>query len=342
VSARRVTIADVAIAAGVSVATVSKVINDRYGVAEATSVRVREAIAELGYTSSLVAQSLRSRRSGAVGILAFDIEPFSSEVIQGCAEALRDTGYDLIVFSGCGRSHDPIGWEHRALGRVNALADGIILIAPSSMAVEASAPIVCVDHNAQLAALPTVDSDNHQGGVTATQYLISLGHRRIGFVAGREDLESAHQREQGYRHALEGAGIDPDPELIRLGGFRPERTRVAAQQLLTREPRPTAIFAANDASALETIAVADELGLSIPGDLSVIGFDNVPASALSQPPLTTIDQSVKRMGYEAIRLVLELIEDPPEEYKRHVVLRTQLVERASCAPPSPHESSGRV
>src|ERR1051325_11124690 len=122
-----VTIADVAAAAGVSVATVSKVINDRYGVAEQTSARVRAVIDELGYSSSLVAQSLRSRRTNVIGVLASDIEPFNAELLKGVARAMRDTGYDLVVFSDCGQRKDQVGWERRALARVSALTDEAVL-----------------------------------------------------------------------------------------------------------------------------------------------------------------------------------------------------------------------
>ena len=130
-----VTIGDVAAAAGVSVATVSKVINDRYGVAEKTSARVRAVIDELGYTSSLVAQSLRSRRSNVIGILVADIEPFNAELLKGAAQAIRGTGYDLVVFSDCGHREDQVGWERRSLARVSALTDGTILVTPSSVDV---------------------------------------------------------------------------------------------------------------------------------------------------------------------------------------------------------------
>ena len=130
-----VTIADVAAAAGVSVATVSKVINDRYGVAEQTSAHVRAVIEQLGYTSSLVAQSLRSRRSNVIGVITADIEPFNAELLKGAAQAIRGTGYDLVVFSDCGRREDQAGWEQRSLARVSALTDGSILVTPSSVDV---------------------------------------------------------------------------------------------------------------------------------------------------------------------------------------------------------------
>jgi LacI family transcriptional regulator len=329
-SGRRVTIGDVAAAAGVSVATVSKVLNDRYGVAEDTSARVRAVIVELGYESSLVAQSLRSRRTNVIGVLVADIEPFSAELLKGVAREMRGTGYDLVVFSGCGRSEDRVGWEHRYLSRVNgSLTDGTILVTPTSTDVIQTAPIVAVDHNTGSSSLAAVDSDNLSGAVAATEYLIGLGHRRIGFLAGRPDLESAALRERGYREALGAAGIPVDANLIRVGGYNPESSEAPARELLELDERPTAIFAANDASAIQTIRVAGSLGITVPGELSVIGFDNVPESALSDPALTTIDQAIQAMGSQAVRLLLELIEDPSQP-PAQITLPTRLVVRGSC------------
>jgi LacI family transcriptional regulator len=332
-STGHVTIADVAAAAGVSVATVSKVLNDRYGVAEQTSARVRSVIEELGYTSSLGAQSLRSRRSNVLGILTNDIEPFNAELLKGAARAIRGTGYDLVVFSDCGQVEDQPGWERRALSRVSALTDGAILVTPSTVDVAVAAPVVAVDHNIQGTLLPTVDSDNLSGGIAATEHLIRLGHRRIGFLAGRTDLESSRLRQEGYRRALATAGIAFDADLVRVGGYTPEGAREAARELLAPERRPTAIFGANDASALETIAVARSLGLRVPADLSVVGFDNVPESALCDPPLTTVEQPIQRMGVEAVQILIKLIDDPKRPPVQ-VVLPTKLVERASTAPPA--------
>jgi len=326
---RQVTIADVAVAAGVSVATVSKVINDRYGVAEQTSAHVRAVIDQLGYTSSLVAQSLRSRRSNVIGILTTDIEAFSAELLKGAARAIRRSGYDLVVFSDCGPSADQAGWERRSLARISALTDGTILVTPSSVDVNISGPLVAVDHNVRSSTLATVDSDNLSGAITATEHLIRLGHRRIGFLAGRPDLESALLREQGFRRALDAAGIPFEPDLVRVGGYQAATARQAARELLVSERRPTAIFAANDASAIETIAVARALGLTVPGDLSVVGFDNVPESALCEPPLTTIEQSIQKMGHEAVRMLIGMIEAPSTP-PGQVVLPTRLVERGSC------------
>src|SRR5262249_1759868 len=145
---RKVTIGDVAAEAGVSVATVSKVINRRWGVAEQTEERVRSVIAQLGYHSSLTAQSLRSHRTNVIGVLLVDIEPFSGELLKGVAKAIHGSGYELVVFSGCGRADDQVGWESRYLSRVSGtLCDGTLLVTPSSVDVTFGAPVVAVDHN---------------------------------------------------------------------------------------------------------------------------------------------------------------------------------------------------
>jgi LacI family transcriptional regulator len=189
--------------------------------------------------------------------------------------------------------------------------------------------VVAVDPHAGSSTLPTVDSQNLEGAVAATEYLISLGHRRIGFLAGRPDLESARLRELGYREALAKAGVEYDPELVRVGGYTRESAEAPARELLLLDRSPTAIFAANDVSAIATMKVAHELGLGVPEDVSVIGFDNIPESALSTPPLTTIDQSIQEMGSEAARLLIELIHDPARE-PVHLTLHTELVLRQSC------------
>jgi len=328
-----VTIGDVAAEAGVSVATVSKVINGRWGVAEQTSARVQAVIEELGYQSSLVAQSLRRRKTNVLGVLVVDIEPFSAELLKGAARAVHGSGYELVVFSGCGRADDQVGWERRYLSRVSGtLCDGAILVTPSSVDATYGAPVVAVDHNAGSSSLPSVDSDNLAGAVAATEYLLGLGHHRIGLLAGRPDLESARLRERGYRTALVAAGIEVDAKLVRVGGYQPDSAEEAAHMMLQGDDRPTAIFAANDVSALAAIETARVLGLDVPRDLSVIGFDNVPESALSEPPLTTIEQPIQQMGFEAVELLIGLIENRAELATQRM-LPTQLVVRGSCGVP---------
>src|SRR3954471_7575467 len=329
---RQMTIADVAEAAGVSVSTVSKVINDRYGVAPETSERVRAIIQEVGYQSSLVAQSLRSQRTSVIGLLADDIEPFSAEVLKGVARALHGTGYDFVVFSDCGQREDHVSWEQRSLARVSALTDGVLLVTPSVVSVNSEAPLVAIDHNVGASGLPSVDADNLKGAGSAVEHLIALGHRRIGFVAGRPDLASARLREQGYRMALQAAGLVFEQELVAVGGVVAPVAHQAAIDLLRLAERPTAIFAANDVSAMEVVSVARSLGLRVPQDLSVVGFDNVPESALCDPPLTTVDQFVQRLGVRAVEMLVSLIEDPTRDPEQ-VVLQTEPVARGSTPPP---------
>jgi LacI family transcriptional regulator, galactose operon repressor len=330
---RRVTIGDVAAAAGVSIATVSKVINGRYGVAAQTLARVRAVIDELGYESSIVAQSLRSHRTNVIGIVVADIEPFSAELLKGAARAVHGSGYELVVYSGGGLGRAQAGWERRYLSRVSGtLTDGTVLVTPTVVDAVNSAPVVAVDPHTGPSSLPTVASDNLKGAITATEHLIGLGHRRIGFLAGRPDLESARLREQGYRQAMAAAGLAVGPELVRIGGYDSESAGEPVRQMLALPAgqRPTAVFAANDVSALETMRVAAELGLPIPDGLSVIGFDNIPESALSQPGLTTIEQPIQRMGYEAVRILIGLIDGTATGAELSITLPTALVVRQSC------------
>lgn len=324
----RVTIGDVARTAGVSVATVSKVINDRYGVAPDTSARVHQVIADLGYESSIVARSLRSRRTNVIGILVAEFEPFSTELLKGISEAVEGTGYELLAYSGGMGRHDRVGWEQRYLSRLaGTLIDGAVLVTPTVVNPRNTIPVVAVDPHTGPSGPPTVDSDNLAGARAATEHLLELGHRRIGFIGGRTDLESARLREKGYRDAHEAAGVAVDPELLRVGGYRPETTDSPAHELLTLPDRPTAIFAANDLSAIRTMDVAHDLGLRVPDDVSVVGFDNVPESALTDPPLTTVSQPIHQMGAEALRMVVDLIQGTPRD--AHLRLPTSLVVRGS-------------
>lgn len=332
--AQRVTIKDVADVAGVSVATVSKVINGRYGVAARTSERVLEVISDLGYESSLVARSLRSHRTNVIGILVAEFEPFSTQILQGVSNAIGPTGFELLAYSAGGGDGSPaVGWEQRYISRLSGtLIDGAILVTPTVLEVGQGTPVVAIDPHTGPGGIPTVDSDNLGGSIAATKHLIELGHRRIGFLSGRPDLESARLREAGFRQAMKTAGIPVDEELIRVGAYRRENAEKPAHELLTLDERPTAIFAANDISAITTIEIAQSLGIRVPEDLSVIGFDNVPESALSSPALTTVSQPIQQMGAEALAMLIRIMNDD-EGTVDHVELPTELVMRASTAPP---------
>lgn len=325
------TIIDVAQVAGVSVSTVSKVINDRYGVAPETYDKVMDVVSELGYESSLVASSLRRHSTNVIGVLVPQFEPFSVELLKGISSAAEGTGYELLAYSG-DLSHNNVGWERRSLSRLaGTLIDGAVVVAPTSAVVEATIPVVAVDPHTGRTGPSTIECDNVAGARVATQHLIDLGHRRIAHVRGRTDLVSAQQREQGYREALEGAGIPFDPDLVRVGGYRAAETTDAARELLSLAQRPTGVFAANDLSAIRVIEVAAELGLRVPDDLSVVGYDNVPEAVGAVPALTTIAQPMHEMGAEAVRILLGLLSG--ETGEEHLRMPATLVVRASTAPP---------
>ena len=329
----RATMQDVAVAAGVSVSTVSKVLNGRYGVARATSAHVNEVIARLGYEASLVAQSLRNSRTNVIGVLVADFEPFSVEVLKGAADAIRGTGYELIAYSAGGRVDEHVGWERRTLSRVmGTLVDGAVLVTPTVTDVQYDGPVVAVDPHTGGSGLPTLSADNLQGARAGVEHLLQLGHVRIGMVTGRPDLVSARAREQGYRQALHEAGLCVDETLLRVGAFESSTSREAARELLSLPEPPTAIFACNDLSALATLEVAAELGVDLPGRLSVLGFDNIPESAMTFPALTTVQQPIRQMGHDALEMVLAVL-DGQDAGPRHVTLDTSLVLRRSTAAP---------
>jgi LacI family transcriptional regulator len=328
---QRVKMSDVARTAGVSVATVSKVVNGRWGVAQRTVDHVQQVIEQLGYEASLGAQSLRSHRTNVLGILVAEFEPFSTELLKGASTEVKSTEYELLAYTAGARGA-MVGWERRSLARLSGtLIDGAILVTPTVVETKEGFHVVAIDPHTGPTGMPTIDSDNFAGAVLATNYLLSLGHRRIGFIGGRPDLESARLREAGFRSAMAEAGVTVDETLVRIGGYRTETAEGPARELLSRAERPTALFAANDLSAIATMTAAQGLGLTVPDDLSVIGFDNVPESAMASPPLTTIRQPLQQMGAEALRLLVDLLAGIERE--THVRLPTDLVVRASCTPP---------
>ncbi|MBO9556263.1 LacI family DNA-binding transcriptional regulator [Cellulomonas sp.] len=329
----RVTISDVARAAGVSVATVSKVLNARDGVAPSTSTHVMSVIEQLGYESSLVARGMRSRRTHVIGILAGEFEPFSSEIFKGAAAALSDTGYELLAYTS-GVRGGGAGWERRFLSRLSGtLIDGAVLVTPATAPVDVDVPVVAIDAAAGPSGQPGVDSDSLGGAMLATEHLLGLGHRRIGFIGGRPDLYHwSRVREHGFRTAMAAAGVRVDESLLLTDDYGRGSVVAALRALLSREDRPTAIFAAYDVSAIAAVDVARDLGLRVPDDLSVVGFSDIPESAQTDPPLTTVSQSIQEMGAAAVRLLTGLLDGAaPDE--AHVRLATSLVLRRSTSAP---------
>ncbi|KAA9107894.1 LacI family DNA-binding transcriptional regulator [Microbacterium rhizomatis] len=328
----RATIHDVARAAGVSVSTVSKAVNGRYGVSGATLDRVMQVVHELGYESSLIASSMRASRTGVIGVLVADFEPFSTEILKGVSTALHGQSYDLLAYSGS-RHGDTAGWERRSLSRLSGtLIDGVIMVTPTVVNAVSEVPIVAIDPHTGPADLPTVESDSFGGAREAVAYLIGLGHVRIGYIAGRPDLRSSIARDAGYRSALSDAGLPVDQSLIGVGRYEQDIAREAAVALLSRPDRPTAIFAANDLSALAIMQVAAEFGLDVPGDLSVVGFDDVPEASQSFPALTTVRQPMQRLGAAAVGMLTTLMRGESLEHT-HRRLPTRLITRATTARP---------
>lgn len=338
---RTVTMHDVALEAGVSIATVSRVVNGRYGVGAETAKRVRAAIRDLGYESSLVATSLRSERTNVIAVVCLSFELFTAEVLHGVTRAVRGSGFDLMVHIN-DETQKSDRWEQRQVSRLSGtLADGCVVVTPFGEVVS-STPVVAVDPCVG-SRMHSVEAENDVGANAAVEHLLALGHRRIGFIGGRRSLDAACSREHSYRLALERAGVTVDPDLVRGGDFHYEGAIPAIRELLALDDPPTAVFAANDAMALALIDIATELGFRIPTDLSVVGFDNIPQSGLSRPPLTTVDQHPRDMGYEAGKLLLRLIQEPDTAVTRVTVPTDLVVRDSTCPPPDRrHHKGGRA
>jgi LacI family transcriptional regulator len=327
-----ITIHDVAAAAGVSVTTVSRVLNDKDDVAPDTSARVREVIRELGYASSLAARSLRSRRSNVIGVIVPDLVQFYSLlVIRGIQRVARAADYDVLVYVSAARNFNSLGnREQQQVALLNgSVTDGLIVVTPHANSYRTTYPLVAVDPQSEDADFASVLSTNFHGAEAAMSHLFELGHRRIGFIGGRPDLQSANRRREGYCHSLHAHGLAVDESLVRVGNFERDAARSCALDLLQQEPPVTAILAANDEMALGVYDAARELHRRIPDDLSVIGFDNIPDAGLADPPLTTVDQSIEGMGSLAAEVVIRLIAgEQPAQLVHKVPAR--LVVRQSC------------
>jgi LacI family transcriptional regulator, galactose operon repressor len=326
------TIRDVAEAAGVSISTVSRVLNDKDDVAPHTYQRVQDVIQELGYASSLAARSMRSRRTNVIGLIVPDVtDSFSIQVMKGVNQAIFELNYDLIIYtSGSIKKRSAAEREQYFVSLLNgSVTDGVIIVTPTATSFSTAAPIVTIDPNNECPECIMIMATNHAGALAATEYLIGLGHRRIGFIGGRPDLRSAQQRLDGYQDALRQAEIPLDLDLIAEGDFSTETGSLCAREVLSLSNPPTAIFAANDQSAIGAIEAAREMGLRIPDDLSVVGFDNIPEAAYVHPALTTVDQFIDQMGHLATEMLIGLIQGDPQESDLHL-MPTQLVVRGSC------------
>ncbi|MEM7347018.1 MAG: LacI family DNA-binding transcriptional regulator [Chloroflexota bacterium] len=327
-----VTIRDVAKAAGVSVSTVSRVLNDKDDVAAETYEKVQAVIAELGYASSLAAKSMRSHKTNVIGLVIPELEdPFAVQVIQGVNQAIKGLDFDLLIYTSGDINIDSwVAREQQYVSLLNgSVVDGIIVVTPAGRTFTTNFPLVAIDPHLDSADFPAVIAANKEGALSVMTYLLELGHRRIGFITGRPYLQSAIQRLEGYKAGLEKANILIDPDLIQEGNFTQEIGYKCAKALLTLPNPPTAIFAANDSSAIGAIQAANELGLHIPDDLSVVGFDNILASPYVNGGLTTVDQYIEKMGHAAVKMLIELIQQKSLD-KTVYRVPTELIVRNTC------------
>lgn len=331
---RSVTIQDVAKTAGVSVSTVSRVLNGKADVAGDTQKKILKVIDRLGYTSNLAARSMRSRRKNLLGLVVPDIGfPYSIEVMKGINRAIAESTFDLLVYT-TGDIHKTgtiVHEQHYVSLLNNSITDGVIIVASAAAEFITDAPIVAVDPHIVNPNYPSVQGTNYQGAMDVMEYLLSLGHTRIGFICGRPEIGSAERRLKGYKDALKKAGVRVDENLIAHDGdFTTKMGRECALRLLSLKNRPTAIFAANDQSAIGVLEAAEELGLKVPEDLSVVGFDNI--SEAKYLNLTTVDQFLSEMGYIATQMLIKLVNKESLDVQVYKV-PTQLVKRGTCQPP---------
>jgi DNA-binding LacI/PurR family transcriptional regulator len=310
------TIRDVARRAGVGVGTVSRVLNDSASVSPEAHARVRRAMEQLGYRRSAVARSLSMGRAQAVGVVApFFTTPSVIERLQGVAERLADAGYAIVLFSvETPRQREAV---FRDLARHDHV-DGLLVISLPLTDAELDAvrrhalPIVLVD--AAHAALDHVSVDDVRGGELAAEHLLAKGHRRIGFVGDTPSeafgFTSSERRLEGLRRALAAAGVPHDPAFAQLGRYGREPARALALTLLGRPDPPTAVFAASDVQALGVLEAAATLGLRVPGDLAVIGFDDIEMAAAVG--LTTVRQPLRQTGARGADLLLRALDGAGE------------------------------
>jgi LacI family transcriptional regulator len=333
---RKLTIAEIAAQAGVSIPTVSRVLNGRPDVAPATRVRIEQIIRESGYVRSSAAKALRKGSSGIIDLLVPDLNQYTTEIARGVEEALERTGLRLALSFTHNESYGERQWLDKIADRVT---DGAILVLARGQSSRLDElrrrgiPFVVVDHRGELGPdVPSVGATNWAGGRMAVEYLLSLGHRRIAMIAGPPSLRCSLDRIAGYRAALEVAGIPIDPELIRPGDFRLQSGYTQTSALLALSDPPTAIFAGNDLQAMGAYKALYLRNMLVPERMSVIGFDDTSLTTIVSPSLTSVRQPLFDMGRVATTMLLRLIAGESLDSPR-VELATTLITRESCASP---------
>jgi len=329
----RVTIIDVAREANVSFATVSRVVNGKGYVSAQTRERVMQAMTRIGYTVNRQARVLAGGRTQVIGLLVPDLDTsYIGEILKGIDEELAAASYDLMLYTTHQRKTRESVYVNSLL---NGMTDGLLMILP--MAPEAYVdsirrrgfPFILIDHEGLDREGPSVGATNREGAKQAMRHLIDLGHRRIGLITGNLEMDCARERLLGCQEALVESGLAPGPELVKTGDFHRSLAYQLTYDLLRLPDPPTAIFASNDVSAFGVMDAVRTLGLRIPDDVSIVGFDDIPDAQWTQPPLTTVRQPMREMGRQATRMLLDAIADPAAAQPR-IELPTELVVRATC------------
>jgi LacI family transcriptional regulator len=332
----RPTIRDVALYAGVSIKTVSRVLNDEPYVREDTRAKVLAAINELGFVANLSAKRLAKGQAFTIGLLFHNASwHYIMDAQRGVLDTARVFGYSTLMHP-CDMER-PLDASEILAQATQRQVDGFIFTPPADNAIgllesldAMGVPFVRLTPWDRTRDWPYVAATDRAGAREMTEYLLGLGHRRIGYVRGPQDQKAGVDRHEGYRDALAAAGLDYDPDLVRQGDDQFETGRVAARSLLEMASRPTAIFCNNDEMAAGTCVGAREAGLRVPDDVSVAGFDDIPLAQQVWPPLTTVCQPIYDLAAAATRMLIGLLnlESPP----RLVEIPTRLLARASTAP----------
>lgn len=327
-----VTIRDVARKASVSVATVSRALNGKGPVREDTGRRIRRVAQRLRYVPHGAARSLITRKTNTLGVLLPDLYgEFFSEVIRGLDVAARRRGYHLLVSS----SHSDRSETEAMLRAMRGRVDGLIVLSPD-LAVHKlrsnlpeELPVVllnCADHG----SLDSILIDNYGGSLAMTRHLVDLGHRRIAFVRGPAGNYDADERLRGYRHSMRKSPAGWSARLEIPGDFREEAGYRAAATILRLDPRPTAVFAANDAMAIGLLFALREQGIRVPEELALAGFDDIPIARFLTPPLSSVRVPIEELGARAMARMLQIVGKSKGRGAKIQTLSTTLIVRRSC------------
>jgi LacI family transcriptional regulator len=337
----KVTIVEVAEKAGVSLGTVSRVINNDVHVAPETRERVLAVTRDLGYVVNRQARGLKGSKTNIIGVLVPDLGTgYIGEIIRGIDTELGVSQLDLMLFT---THRTAIKEANYVANMVQGMVDGLLLVLPRNPAdytgtlTRCNFPFVLIDHQGTGEPCPAVGATNWQGAYNATEYLIKLGHTRIGFITGSMDLGCAIDRLDGYRAALRTYHIPESSELIYEGDFFQPDGHNGASVLLDLSNPPTAIFASNDVMAMGVMDAVRNRRMHIPGDVSVVGFDNIPQSAMVYPPLTTVQQPLEQMGRVATQMLMDILKNTEKDAGR-IELPTELIVRSSTS--SPEDRAG--